>query len=83
VVSLSGSQAVRAGTTVGVPNAQLVSVNASVGVMARMIDQLSGTVVWASQYQYEGMDTQSATESVVRALMRSIVAVMPRAETVR
>ncbi len=78
IVALSGSQVTPQGAAMGVPNAQVVSVSATVGVIARLVDQTTGAVVWADSISYEGLDIQSALQGTVGSLVRSLARVMPQ-----
>lgn len=83
VVSLSGTQVTSQGAAMGVPNSQVLSVSASVGIIARLIDSKTGDVVWSDVYSYEGMDVQSAMQAVVGSLVRSLAKVVPAANRQR
>jgi len=77
VVSLSGSGITPEGAAMGLRNTQVVSVSATVGVIAQLKDAKTGDVVWADSYSYEGLDTASATESVISSLVKSLRKVIP------
>jgi hypothetical protein len=67
IVSTGGSQALQQNT-----NTQIVTTQASLGIMARMVDRRSGKPVWSAQILYEGFDAQSVSRSVAESLARSI-----------
>jgi len=79
VVSISGTQVTSQGSAMGLPNTQVLSVSASVGVIARLVDGKTGDVVWSDVYSYEGMDIQSAMQAVVGSLVKSLARVIPAA----
>jgi len=80
VVTLSGTQVTPQGTAMGVPNTQILSVSASVGVIARLVDAQTGDIVWSDTYSYEGLDIQSAMQAVISSLTKSLSRVVPAAK---
>jgi hypothetical protein len=78
IINLSGSQVSPLGPAMGVPNTQVVSVSATVGVIARLVDTPTGSVVWADSLSYEGLDIQSALQGTVGSLVRSLSRVLPQ-----
>ncbi len=80
VVTLSGTQVTPQGAALGLPDTQILSVSASVGVIARLVDAQTGDVVWSDTYSYEGLDIQSAMQAVVSSLVKSISRVVPAAK---
>ena len=79
VVTLSGTQVTPQGSAMGLPNTQVVSVSASVGVIARLVDAKTNDVVWSDTYSYEGLDIQSAMQAVISSLVKSLGRVVPAA----
>ncbi|MBI3292125.1 MAG: hypothetical protein HYZ73_04865 [Elusimicrobia bacterium] len=77
VVPLSGSNARTTGSVFGLKDSEVVSVSATVGASARMVDVKTGGVVWASNASYEGVDIQSATETVVLTFLNTLRPVWP------
>ncbi len=77
VVSLSGSEVTNEGPAFGLPDAQVISVSATVGVIAHVVDVRTGDVVWSDEFSYEGMDVQSALQATVSSLVGSLGKVMP------
>ncbi len=78
IVSMSGTQVMPQGMAMGVPNAQVVSVSATVGIIARLVDAKTGSMVWADSMSYEGLDINSALQGTVGTLVRSMGRVMPQ-----
>ncbi len=78
IVSLSGSEVTPQGPAMGVPNAQVVSVSATVGAIVRLVDSATGNTVWADSMSYEGLDLQSALQGTVGSLVRSLSRVIPQ-----
>lgn len=72
VVSAGGIQVTPKGTAFGLPNAQMVTVNVSVGIHARLSDSASGRAVWAQDYSYEALDAQGAIQAVASTLVKSL-----------
>ena len=70
VVSLNGSQ-VTAGSP-SMPNSQIVAVNASVEVTAKLSHAASGNVIWGDEFSYEGLEVQDAVQVVVDSLVKSL-----------
>jgi hypothetical protein len=79
VVSVGGSQVTPEGPALGLPNTQVVSVSATVGVIARLVDSSTGNIVWSDTYTYEGLDTTSALDAVIGSLLKSLGHFVPRA----
>lgn len=78
IMNLSGSQVSSQGPALGVPNAQVVSVSATVGVIVRLVESSTGNVIWADSMNYEGLDIQSALQGTVGALTRSLGRILPQ-----
>lgn len=59
------------------PAAQIVSVNANVGVIAHLAEAATGRLIWAREYSYEGLDIQDTLQAVVATLAQSLRQAIP------
>jgi hypothetical protein len=74
VIELSGSNAYSMGTAFGLNDkSKIVVSNSTIGMTARLVVPGSNEVVWTNSYNYEGLDINSAIETTVDYLIRSIV----------
>ena len=74
IVELSGSNAYSLGSAFGVnDNSKIVVSNATLGISARLVIPATNEVVWTNSYTYEGLDINSAIETTVEYLIRSII----------
>ncbi|MDI6641276.1 MAG: hypothetical protein QME68_03085 [Elusimicrobiota bacterium] len=74
MLEIGGSNVYSLGYAFGLGrNAQILISNATVGITARLIDTSTREIVWTNSFTYEGLDIQSATETAVRYLVKSII----------
>ena len=76
VVSLNGSQVTSKSPAFGVPSSQIVAVDASVEVTAKLTHSASGNIIWGDEFSYEELDVQGAVQAVVDSLVSSLHRVM-------
>lgn len=77
ITPIGGKSVYGQGTAFGLPNSQIITVNASIGVSVSLIDTLTAQVVWSNSYTYEGLDINTAVESLVTYLLKSLYPVWP------
>lgn len=65
------------GSVLGVPNTQILSTAASVGLTSRMVDVQTGSVLWSARMNYEGFDTEATMETITSSFVKSLAAVWP------
>ncbi|MFA5975474.1 MAG: hypothetical protein WC859_04835 [Elusimicrobiota bacterium] len=80
IVSLSGNPVMVEGTSFSQPGIQMIAVNASVGVSARITNAVTGAELWSGDYTYEGIDPSAALSAVVRLLVQSMGRVLSPAD---
>lgn len=74
MLEIGGSNVYSLGYAFGLGrNAQILISNATIGISARLIDASTKEIVWTNSFTYEGLDIQSATETTVRYLVKSII----------
>jgi TolB-like protein len=78
IISPGASQAVPESAAAGAKSAQVASVNAVVGVTARLTDASSGQPLWSGSYSYEGFDLQGALQPVVSFMRQSMSRLLPQ-----
>ena len=78
ILSSESSHASPEGTAMGLQNAQVASVSASVGVSAALLETSSGSPLWSGAFTYEGLDVQGALRVVVGALTQSLSGRVPQ-----
>ncbi len=78
MVPIGGKTVYSEGTAFGLPDSQIITVSATIGVSANLVDTSTGQVVWSGNYTYEGLDIMTATENLVAYLLKSLDKVWPR-----
>ncbi|MFH1260026.1 MAG: hypothetical protein ABII74_09535 [Elusimicrobiota bacterium] len=78
MVPIGGKTVYSEGTAFGLPDSQIVTVSATIGVSANLVDTSTGQVVWSGNYTYEGLDIMTATENLVAYLLKSLDKAWPR-----
>jgi hypothetical protein len=78
VVSLGGAPITSKTAAFGVPHSEIIAVNATVAIAARLSYAAGGTVAWADEFSYEGLDIQDAVRAAVGGLVNSLRRVVPR-----
>jgi curli biogenesis system outer membrane secretion channel CsgG len=56
----------------GLPNTQVVSTAAQVGLIARMVDVETGAVLWSARMNYEGLDAETAMATITSSFVKSL-----------
>jgi len=79
IVSPGASLAVPEGTAAGVQKAQVATINAIVAVSARLEETPGGRALWSAESTYEGLDVESALQTVTEILAGSLAQVLPQA----
>jgi curli biogenesis system outer membrane secretion channel CsgG len=77
VTPVSGRSVHVGGEVWGLPNTQMVSTASTVGLIARMVDVQTGTVLWSARMNYEGFDAETAMSTITEAFVKSLVKVWP------
>lgn len=77
ILSAGSSQSAPEGTAMGLQNAQVASVSASVGASVILLETSSGRTLWSGAYTYEGLDAQGALRVVSGALIQSLSGRLP------
>jgi hypothetical protein len=77
VVSFTNSQALTEGPALSLKNTQIVSVSATVGVSARLVESSTGNPVWADESTYEALDVAGALQAVASNLTKSLERAVP------
>ena len=57
----------------GVPDSQVVTSNASVSLVSRLVDVQTGSILWAGSMSYEGLDIASAMRTITTSFVDSLV----------
>jgi len=73
VVSRSGSQLTPEGPSQSVRHTEVVSLVASVGIRAHLIDSSTKIEVWTGDYSYEGLDLPTALHALADMMTRSML----------
>lgn len=77
VTPIDGRNLYPVGGVPGVPDSQIIASAASVGLVARMVEVETGSILWSAMMNYEGFDTTSAMRSIARSFVDSLVPVWP------
>jgi curli biogenesis system outer membrane secretion channel CsgG len=83
VTPVGNSTVYSQGSALGVPGSQVVTSAANVGLIARMVDVETGSIVWSGRMTYEGFDTQSAMSEVTASFADSLIPLWPSLSPVR
>lgn len=70
---LGSGTLVSRGPAPGLPNSDVITSAASVGLSARMVDVETGSVLWSGHRAYEGIDTDGAMIQICRSFVRTLV----------
>lgn len=77
VTPIEGRTVMSVGTVPGLPDTQIIASDASVGLVARMVDVETGSILWSAMMNYEGYDIPSAMRSITESFVASLVPVWP------
>lgn len=77
VTPVSGRNVYVGGQVWGLPNTQMVSTASTVGLVARLVDVETGTILWSARMNYEGFDAETAMATITEAFVKSLVKVWP------
>lgn len=69
---ISGTTVLQSAPVLGMENANVYSVSASVSVSARIADTSLGEIVWSDSKSYEALDINTAIGSVVSSFRKSL-----------
>jgi len=65
------------GPAVGLPGSDVVRSASAVGLVARMVDVETGSVLWSARMNYEGFDVETAMATVAGSFADSLVPIWP------
>jgi curli biogenesis system outer membrane secretion channel CsgG len=77
VTPIQGKTLYSGGWAPGMPDSQVVTSAASVGLIARMVDVETGSVLWSARMNYEGFDTETAMAAITESFADSLVPIWP------
>lgn len=77
VTPIAGRTVYSQGSAVGLPGSSVVTSAATVGILARMVDVETGSVMWSARMTYEGFDVDTAMGEVTASFARSLVPIWP------
>ena len=77
VTPIAGRSVYSQGPAGGIPGSDVVTSAASVGLVARMVDVETGSVLWSARMTYEGFDVDTAMSEVSRSFADSLVPIWP------
>ena len=61
------------GPVAGLPDSQVLTSAARVGLIARLVDVESGSVLWSARMNYEGLDPEDAMASITASFADSLM----------
>lgn len=80
VTPVTGRNVYSAGSVLGLPDSHVVTSAAQAGIIARMVDVETGSLLWSGRMNYEGYDAETAMSFVTSSLVRSLVPLWPLLE---
>jgi len=83
VTPIQGRTVYSQGPAVGVPGSDVVTSAASVGLVARMVDVETGSILWSARMTYEGFDIDSAMSAVSGSFADSLVPIWPSLHSIK
>jgi hypothetical protein len=72
-----GSGNVTRGGYTGIPRTEIVTSAAQNGLIARLVDVETGSILWSGRMSYEGYDNQSAMAAITASFAKSLVPLWP------
>ncbi len=72
VTPLASRNVYSRGQVLGVPNTHIISTAASVGLVARLVDVQTGSILWSARMTYEGFDGESAMAAITQSFVKSL-----------
>jgi curli biogenesis system outer membrane secretion channel CsgG len=83
VTPIQGKNLHSEGMAPGLADAQILTSASSVGLIARMVDVETGSVLWSARMNYEGFDTETAMASITASFADSLVPIWPTLRKLR
>lgn len=83
VTPIAGRTVYSQGPAVGVPGSDVVTSAAAVGLVARMVDVETGSVLWSARMTYEGFDVDTAMAAVTGSFADSLVPIWPQLRSLK
>ncbi len=73
VTPVNGTNFYPEGPATGVPDSQVLTSAAQAGLIARMVDVETGSIMWSGRMSYEGLDTESTMAGITSSFVKSLV----------
>ena len=83
VTPLTNRRVYSQGSVLGLPHTEVISTAASVGLIARMVDVETGSVLWSARMTYEGFDADSAMSTITASFVKSLIPIWPNINSYR
>ena len=77
VTPVSGTDLIPQGSAIGMPDSQILTSAAQAGLISRMVDVETGSILWSGRMSYEGLDVQSTMAGITSSFVKSLVPLWP------
>ena len=64
-------------SVIGAPGTEVVTSAAQAGLIARMVDVETGSILWSGRMSYEGWDTASTMAGITESFVKSLIPLWP------
>ena len=77
VTPVAGTDLIPEGSAIGVPDSQVLTSAAQAGLIARMVDVETGSILWSGRMSYEGLNIESTMAGITSSFAKSLVPLWP------
>ena len=77
VTPVTGTTLFPEGSAIGVPDSQVLTSAAQAGLISRMVDVETGSILWSGRMSYEGLNIESTMAGITSSFVKSLVPLWP------